>query len=150
MLNEKDIIAINSFNTLEHVYLEVVKANGEPHLRSVQKNWFGRLYMKSGFSSASLPKIAKYIESIEWFLDDYKSLFHPFSKSKALLWDNLKGLSEKFNKYKDNRVSKSVKKADSAADKIQEFVRWRFDVMSSGYSDTPRGSSGCSSEFSIP
>lgn len=60
-MKAQDLAAIQEMNPSQHLYLEVVGKGKEQHLKCTKKNWLGRLWMKLGFSSASMSKVASYI-----------------------------------------------------------------------------------------
>jgi hypothetical protein len=57
----EDIQAIQAMNPSKHLYLVVVGKGDNQHLSVVSRGFWGRLWMKLGFSSSSMEEIAKYI-----------------------------------------------------------------------------------------
>lgn len=60
-MKTQDTQAITSMNPAKHIYLSVVNKDGNEFLVKTHKGWLGRLWMKIGFSSASMKNVAKYI-----------------------------------------------------------------------------------------
>lgn len=61
----QDSTALVTWNvSKEKLYLEVVKDGEGKHLQAVSKNWFGRLLMWLGWSSASIKVVAGYINDL--------------------------------------------------------------------------------------
>ena len=54
----------NERDSTQTLYLEVVGKGRDQHLEAVSKNWFGRLLMWLGWSSASIGVVAKYINDL--------------------------------------------------------------------------------------
>lgn len=95
----EDISAIQNMNPKEHFYLQVVGQGADQHLCVIHRNWFGRLWMKLGFSSSSMEKVSQYILNHE---EDFDEL-DPSSFCNFTL------LREKLEHYSLNHLnSKSV------------------------------------------
>lgn len=64
-LSNTDIDAIEKFNPTKHQYLSVEGKGENLHLEIKERNWFGRLLMKLGFSSSWMDTVATYINTLE-------------------------------------------------------------------------------------
>lgn len=59
---ETSIEAIQNYNPREGLYLKVIGSGSEQHLEAIRINWFGRLLMWLGFTTACMTKVAQFVE----------------------------------------------------------------------------------------
>jgi hypothetical protein len=84
-----DLKAIQGFDTTQHKYLSVVKgSDGQEHLEVKKVGFLGRIWMKLGFSSCSMEKVAKYFSTIEFSSSDLPN--------QETNYQNFRLLSDKF------------------------------------------------------
>lgn len=94
----EDKLAIETMNPSKHLYLEVVGKGDAQHLSVVSRGFWGRLWMKWGFNSSSMEKIAKYIV-------DHAG---DFSNPELLQIKNGQLLKEKVQHYTLNHRSSKI------------------------------------------
>lgn len=58
---QESLEAIKRYNPSSSLYLRVVGEGAEQRLEVVQKNWFGRLLMWLGFTSACMSNVVRYV-----------------------------------------------------------------------------------------
>jgi len=108
--------AIDTFDTSKNSYLKVVGKGADQHLMSVKQNWFERLWMWLGFSSASMKNLTTFL------LDHMEQLYKNSSCQKirmSLVIDKVKS----YDKKHPNRLTAVVKKVVS--------VKEQFDAATS-------------------
>lgn len=121
-----DLEAIQSFDTSQHLYLSVEGKGENQCLKAKERNWFGRLLMKLGWSSSSMSKVADYVNSLN-FCKDSDALTKTISTlnedSNSPLAKTLDKLRLQFFSYSENRtccskISKDGLAAEKAGEKL--------------------------------
>ncbi|MCE5293487.1 MAG: hypothetical protein LLF94_02585 [Chlamydiales bacterium] len=95
-MDNADLTAIANFDNNAKKYLTVVKdKSGKEHLDVVERNFFGRIWMKLGFSSSSMKKVANYINTMVKSNSDVQAIRNNPETMKGI--DKLAGLMSEYN-----------------------------------------------------
>lgn len=151
----QDFKAIQDYNPTENKYLTVVKDKSGEHLEVKERSFLGKIWMKLGFSSSSLEKVANYVnknisaESINNIdVNSFKKLDNTFCKyihnhnsEKSELINDVEEvihliIDDKFASIKRDEYLKKIKECEKEIEDIKHVPRNTVPSSAPQFSNT--------------